>query len=132
MPLKLTLKPGERVIVAGVVLTNGSTIAHLQVENHVPILRQKDILTENEATTPCKRIYLATQLMYIGGGLTSELAHVYWELVRDVLVAAPSTKDLISQISEYIVGLDFYSALKSAKKLISYEEELLNHAAKLG
>jgi len=132
MPLKLTLKPGERVIVAGAVLTNGSTTAHLQIENRVTLLRQRDILTEAEATSPCKKIYLAVQLMYIGDGLTSELAQVYWDLVRDVLVAAPSTNDLISEISAYIVDSSFYPALKVAKKLISYEEELMDHATKLG
>ena len=31
-----------------------------------------------------------------------------------------------------IVDGDFYAALKVAKKLISYEEELLDHATKLG
>lgn len=132
MPLKLTLKPGERIIVGGAVLTNGSSVANLLVENRVPLLRQKDILTEVEATSPCKKIYLVVQLMYIGDGLTSELAQVYWNLVRDVLAAAPSTKGLISQISAYIVGSDFYPALKIAKKLISYEEELIHHVSKSG
>lgn len=132
MPLKLTLKPGEKVIVAGAVLTNGPTVAHLQVENRVPLLRQRDILTEAAATSPCKKIYLVVQLMYIGDGLTSELAQVYWELVRDVLAAAPSTNDLISQISAYIVDSAFYQALKVARKLISYEEELISNATKLG
>jgi flagellar protein FlbT len=130
MPLILTLKPGERVILAGAVIKNGPAAAHLQIENQVTLLRQKDILTEAEATSPCKRIYLVVQLMYIGDGLTSELAQVYWDLVRDVLAAAPSTKDLISQISEYIVESRFYPALKVAKKLISYEEELIKHATK--
>lgn len=132
MPLILTLKPGERVILAGAVIKNGaSTAAHLQIENQVPILRQKDILTEAMANSPCKRIYLAVQLMYIGG-LTAELAKVYWDLVRDVLTAAPSTNDLISQISTYILESDFYPALKIAKKLITYEEELISHATKSG
>jgi flagellar protein FlbT len=131
MSLKLSLKPGERVVLAGAVIKNGTTAAHLQIENRVTLLREKDILTEAEATTPCKKIYLVVQLMYIGGGLTSELAQVYWDLVRDVLEAAPSTNDLISQISAYIVNSDFYDALKVAKKLISYEEELIDHAAKL-
>jgi flagellar protein FlbT len=128
MPLKLSLKPGEKIVVGGAVLTNGSTVANLLVENHVPLLRQKDILTEAEATTPCKRIYLVIQLMYIGDGLTSELTQLYWDLVRDVLAAAPSTNYLISQMSTYIVESGFYSALKIAKKLISYEEELIKHA----
>ena len=132
MPLNLTLKPGERIILAGAVIKNGSSVAHLLIENQVTLLRQKDILTEIEATTPCKKIYLIVQLMYIGGGLTSELTQAYWELVREVLAAAPSTNDLISQISAYIVDSSFYPALKVAKKLISYEEELINHATTLG
>lgn len=132
MPLILTLKPGERVILAGAVIKNGPAVAHLQIENRVTLLRQKDILTEIEATTPCKKIYLVVQLMYIGDGLTSELTQLYWDLVRDVLAAAPSTNDLISQMSAYIVESSFYPALKIAKKLISYEEELIEHAAKLG
>lgn len=130
MPLKLTLKPGERVIIAGAVMTNGPTIAHLQIDNRVALLREKDILSEHEATSPCKRVYLTVQLMYIGGGLTTELSNAYWELVRDVIAAAPSTNDLISQISAYIVESDFYRALKILKKLISYEKELIQHATK--
>jgi flagellar protein FlbT len=132
MPLVLTLKPDERVIIAGAVIKNGSSVSHLQIENHVTLLRQKDILTETEATTPCNKIYFAIQLMYIGDGLTSELAEVYWDLVRDVLAAAPSTNELITQISAYVVDSNFYSALKVAKKLILYEEELITHATKLG
>lgn len=128
MPLVLTLKPGERVILGGAVIKNGAAVAHLQIENQVTLLRQKDILTEAEATTPCKKIYLVIQLMYIGDGLTPELDKVYWDLVRDVLAAAPSTNDLISQMSAYIVDSSFYSALKIARKLISYEEELIKHA----
>ena len=132
MPLQLTLKPGERVILAGAVIQNGPTVAHLQIENQVPLLRQKDILTEAEATSPCRRIYLVVQLMYIGEGLTTESTQVYWDLVRDVLAAAPSTNDLISQMSAYILDSNFYPALKVAKKLIAYEEELIKHATTLG
>ena len=132
MPLVLTLKPGEKVILGGSVIKNGASVAHLQIENKVTLLREKDILTEAAATTPCKKIYLVVQLMYIGEGLTSELDQVYWELVRDVLAAAPSTNDLISQMSAYIVESSFYPALKVARKLISYEEELIKHATTLG
>lgn len=131
MPLKLTLKPGERIIVGGAVLVNGPNSAHMLVENRVSLLREKDIMSEVRANTPCKKIYLVVQLMYIGEGLTSDLAQLYWDLVRDVLAAAPSTNDLISQISAYIVESRFYQALKVARKLISYEEELMDYATKL-
>lgn len=132
MPLVLTLKPGERVILGGAVIKNGPAIAHLQIENKVTLLREKDILTEAEASSPCKKIYLVIQLMYIGDGLTTELVQLYSDLVRDVLAAAPSTNDLISQMSAYIVESSFYPALKVAKKLISYEEELISNATTLG
>ncbi len=129
MALKITLKPHEKIIIGGAVVTNGSSPCQLQLENKVPLLRQESILTENEATTPCKRIYFVIQLMYIGGGITPELSQIYWEIVKEVVCAAPSTNDLISQISQNILDEKYYQALKSAKKLIRYEEELIKNVS---
>ncbi len=129
MALKITLKPHEKVIIGGAVIKNGSSVCHLSVENNVPILRQTDVMTEKEATSPCRRIYLAIQLMYVDEQRSAEIHPIYWNLVREVIDAAPSMKDLILQISQYIVQGKVYQALKHAKKLISYEEELLRHAS---
>jgi flagellar biosynthesis repressor protein FlbT len=131
MALKITLKPHERVIIGGAVLTNGPSTCHLQVENKVTLLRQENILSEAEATTPCKRIYFVIQLMYISGGITAELSQVYWGLVKEVVKAAPSTNDLVSQISQAIIDDKYYQAMKFAKKLIRYEEELVRNATEL-
>jgi|ERR1035438_9248658 flagellar biosynthesis repressor protein FlbT len=130
MALKLALKPHERIIIGGAVITNGASSCHLLIDNNVPILRQADILSENEANSPCRRIYFVIQLLYIDGDKNTELQPMYWELVSDVLAAAPSMKDLISQISQFIIKNKFYQALKIAKKLIQYEEELLNNVTK--
>jgi flagellar protein FlbT len=54
----------------------------------------------------------------------------YWDLVKDILAAAPSTKPYLDRISEQIVAGDFYHALKLTKKLIDYEKELLSHVNK--
>ena len=128
MALKLKLKPNENVIIGGAVIKNGTHGTELFVENSVPILRQKDILSERDVTSPCKRIYFAVQLMYIDEGNLQKYHQTYWELVREVLAAAPSTGRLIQQISDNILTNDFYPALKMARKLIEYEEELLEHA----
>ena len=48
----------------------------------------------------------------------------YWELVRDLVDAAPGLLGIIDQISELIVGNRYYQALKQAKALIKYEEEV--------
>lgn len=129
MALKITLKPQEKIIIGGAVIKNGSSVCHLSVENNVPILRQADVITEHEATTPCRRIYFAIQLMYVDEQRSAEIHPIYWNLVREVIDVAPSMKDLILQISQYIVQGKVYQALKHAKKLISYEEELLRHAS---
>jgi flagellar protein FlbT len=124
MSLKLALKPHERIIIGGAVIKNGASSCHLLMENNVPILRQADILSEADANSPCRRIYFVIQLLYIEGDKNPELQPLYWELVSDVLSAAPSMKDLISQVSQLIIKNKFYQALKIAKKLIQYEEEL--------
>jgi flagellar protein FlbT len=52
----------------------------------------------------------------------------YFSLVRDIAEAAPSTWALIQSINNHILIGEMYKALKEAKKLIAYEEELLSNA----
>ena len=77
--------------------------------------------------TPAKRIYLAIQLMYTTRDPTAH-HQIYFQLVRDVLHAAPSTWPFIETINNHILTGETYKALKEAKKLIAYEAELVNHA----
>ena len=125
MSLKITLKVHEKFIIGGAVITNGDSKSTFVVENDVPILREKDILTLASANTPCKRIYFAIQLMYVEGRNMPEHHKTYWELVKDVAEAAPSTKPLLQEISNHILNERYYQALKLTKKLIVYEEEVV-------
>jgi flagellar protein FlbT len=127
MALKLTLKPHEKLIIGGAVVTNGSSTSEFIVENNIPILREKDIMREDQATSPCSRIYFVVQLMYIDEKNLSAHHNTYWQLVRELLEAAPSTLGLIDQISWYILGNKYYQALKLTKKLMEYEQEVINN-----
>ncbi len=127
MALKITLKPGERIILGGAVLTNGKNATSFLVGNNVPILRQKDILTESQANTPCRRIYLVVQLMYIDPANLAWHHNTYWAFVKEVVKAAPSTLPLIDRMSDLILNNQYYQALKVAKKLMEYEEEAVKH-----
>ncbi len=127
MALKLTLKPNEKMIIGGAVLTNGNSKSNLIVENKVPILRDKDILNESEATTPGRRIYFAIQLMYIDEENLIVHHNSYWDLVKDFLNAAPSQLAVVDEMSEHILQRRYYKALKLCRKLINYEEEILKH-----
>ena len=126
MSLKITLKVHEKFIIGGAVITNGDSKSTFVVENDVPILREKDIMTLAAADTPCKRIYFTVQLMYIDGKNMAEHHKAYWELVKDVAEAAPSQKPLLQEISNHILNDRFYQALKQTKKIIEYEQEVVN------
>lgn len=128
MALKLTLKPYERLILGGAVITNGSSKAEFIVENSVPILRQKNILSPKDADTPAKRIYFAVQLMYVDGSHLADHHKLYWELVRDFLSAAPRSLVLIDQLNEHVLQSKYYDALKTARHLIKFEQEVLDRA----
>jgi flagellar protein FlbT len=130
MSLKLRLKPDEKIIIGGAVLQNGPKASEFIVENTVPILRQKDILAERDAVSPARRVYFVIQLLYIDRENQVDYHTRYWDLVKDILAAAPSTKPYVDRISEQIESGDFYQALKFTRKLITYEEELLSHVKK--
>jgi flagellar biosynthesis repressor protein FlbT len=127
MPLKVELKPGERIILGECVITNHDQRTRLLIDGHVPILREKDILTVERADTPAKRIYLAVQLMYTSKDPRTH-HEVYFALVRDILKAAPSVWPHIESINNHILTGETYKALKDAKKLIVYEQELIDNA----
>lgn len=129
MPLRLDLKPHEKLFVGGAVLVNGDSRSSFSVLNDVPILREKDILTEAEANTPCKRIYLCIQLMYMDQSRLAHYHQLYWALVREVMAAAPSTAEHIGRISDDVLGGRYYQALKHAADLIKYEKELVAHVS---
>jgi flagellar protein FlbT len=132
MALKITLKPHERVIIGGGVITNGDTRSNLVIENNIPVLREKDIMGEREANTPCRRIYFAVQLMYIDNNRIADHHKIYWKLVNDAVKAAPSTLGMIDRISEYILANNIYQALKLSRKLIDYEQEVINNVRNSG
>jgi flagellar protein FlbT len=127
MSLKVELKPGERLIVGNCVITNSDQRTRLFIDGKAPILREKDILTAETANSPAKRIYFAVQLMYIHED-TARLSEDYFKLINDIISAAPSTIRIVDEINNEILTGQLYKALKAAKKLIQYEQELLANA----
>src|SRR6478609_11136756 len=72
MPLKLSLKPGEKFVLNGAVLANGDKRTSLVIQNKACVLREKDIMQPDEANTPSRRIYLAIMMMYLDGEASEE------------------------------------------------------------
>ncbi len=130
MALKITLKPNEKMIIGGAVITNGPNKGEFIVENNIPILRQNDILSPDDADTPARRIYLAIQLMYVDTPNLGNYQELYWKLIRQFVQAAPSSLELIDKINEMIFRENYYQALKLTQDLIAFEEEVIERATK--
>jgi flagellar biosynthesis repressor protein FlbT len=127
MALKVDLKPGERLIIGDCLITNSDQRTRFLIEGNTPILRGKDILTPETANTPAKKIYLAVQLMYLSKN-ASDHHETYFQLVRDLVEAAPSTWPYIEDINNHILTGELYKALKQSRRLIEYEQELMDDA----
>lgn len=128
MPLRLSLRPNEKLFLNGAVIVNGDSRADLVILNDAAVLREKEIMTEEEADTVCKQIYFLAQLTYIDqsnkADYLAKLAILMDQLGSDVPIMFP----VLDQMRGLIVDEDYYHALKVARKLISTEKELLENA----
>ena len=129
MALKLTLKPGEKVIINGAVLANAGSKTTLSIENSAVILREKDILTERNANSPAKRIYYCLQLAYLDDEHEREYLEKANLLVREFIEAVPTAevKEILGSVGTEVSDRNYFKAMKQMKKLIAFEEKRLNY-----
>ena len=52
MPLRVELKPFERIVIGETVLINSGTRTSFLIDGDAPILREKDTVTPENANTP--------------------------------------------------------------------------------
>jgi flagellar biosynthesis repressor protein FlbT len=128
MAQKLNLKPHEKIFIGGAVVQNGDTHTELNILNDVPLLREKDVLAEQEADSICKKIYLCVQLMYMDQSNLHLYQQTYRNLIQEVLEAAPSAAEYLAEINNNLACGRYYQALKCARNLMDYELGLINHA----
>ena len=121
MPLKLDLKTGEKMVVNGAVLENVGPSAKILVHNMASILREKEILSQEEARTPASRVYFSLQCAYMFPQNREDHLRTFRSLLADYLNACPSAADVGDEISEFVDINDFYKALRSSRKLIAHE-----------
>ncbi len=90
-------------------------------------MREKYVLSEKQADTPCKKVYFVLQQMYLAKD--PKILHPeYFMRINEITQAAPSFMPLIDGINNDILAGDYYSALKHMMAIIEKEEELLNLA----
>ncbi|MEO9902818.1 MULTISPECIES: flagellar biosynthesis repressor FlbT [Alphaproteobacteria] len=131
MPLKINVKPGEKFVVNGAVMVAGKKGASLVLQNEATILLGKDIMQEEDATSPAKRIYFTILLMYLDHDDPDQYRGMFLEFVESFLEAT-TFKEVRMTLLNLVQDVNekrFYRALKTCKALISYEAEIFKIGA---
>ena len=126
--LVLKLAPRERVLVNGAVIENGERRARVSVVTpNAKVLRLRDAIHPEQATTPVRRVCYLAQLV-LSGDMTAEAAR--HQLVRGieqlsrVFTDADSRRQLADATQAVIDGAH-YEALKALRNLLPREERLM-------
>lgn len=129
MPLKLSLKPHEKFVVNGVVLTNGDRRTSIVIENKASILREKDILQQSAADTPAKRIYFPIMMMYLEPENVTSFYDEFALRMTEFMNAVSNREALMScvAISKDVMVGHYYKALMKCRKLFDFETERLDN-----
>lgn len=125
MPLKLSLKPGEKFVLNGAVVQNGDRRGVLVLQNKASVLREKDILQAEDATSPARRIYFPVMMMYLDEPKATDYYDEFAQRTSEIM-SVIRNPDILSEcvnISKHVLGREYYKALMACRKLIDYEDE---------
>ncbi len=131
MALKLSLKPDEKLVINGAVIANADRRATLIVHNKASILREKDILQEEDVNTPAKRIYFPIMLMYMDQDQTDKYYEEFVLRMTEFMnaISTPEAVENCVKISRDVMDRNYYRALMTCRKLIAFERERLGEIA---
>lgn len=131
MPLKLSLKPGERFVLNGAVVQNGDRRGVLVLQNKASVLREKDILQPEDVTTPARRIYFPVMMMYLDEASAEKFYDEFANRLTEFMGVIKNPEVLASCVaaSRHVMAREYYKGLLAARKLIEYEDERLGHGA---
>jgi flagellar biosynthesis repressor protein FlbT len=127
MPLKLSLRPGERFVVNGAVVQNGDRRGALVLQNKASVLREKDIMQAEDANTPARRIYFPIMMLYLDQGDRDLLYGEFAQRLAEFMGAVRNPQVLAEcvSVSRDVMAGDYYKALMRCRRLIGYEEDRL-------
>lgn len=131
MPLKLSLKPGEKFVLNGAVVQNGDRRTTLVLQNKASVLREKDIMQQEEANSPARRIYFPMMMMYLDEVGANRYYDEFAERLTEFMGAIRNAEILADcvAISKHTMAREYYRALMLCRKLIEYEDVRLGNVA---
>ncbi|MGB3454755.1 MAG: flagellar biosynthesis repressor FlbT [Litorimonas sp.] len=126
--LLISLKPNEKFLVNGALLSNGPKRGQICVEGeNVNVLRLSDVIHPDEVRTPVTRLYSAVQTLLSGDAAGSEAMDRVEQNYRSLMSVFEGTTLAETLGKSYKAWVDgrVYSALCRLKPLIPVEADLL-------
>jgi flagellar protein FlbT len=124
--LKITLRNDEKLVINGAVLRSvGRT--ELFIENDVALLRGREVMNPEEASTPARRLYFACMMAYLDPEGRDAHRDSILTLLADLMGAleAPEARALCVAFAHHVGLSDYYRALADCRGLIDYETGVL-------
>jgi flagellar biosynthesis repressor protein FlbT len=126
MGLKVTLRPNEQIIVNGCSIRNTGRTHGLHIESRADVLRGKDLLPLDEATTPVSRVYFLVQIALIYPPTREGLLPKIQSGMADLaLVFGGENLKHVFEAANMVSQFDFYKALTHLRPLLRHERRLL-------
>ncbi|MBO6861804.1 MAG: flagellar biosynthesis repressor FlbT [Alphaproteobacteria bacterium] len=123
MPLRIKLPSKERIIINGAVLENAGEATTIVLHNRADILRRKEVMSEQDAQSPARRVYYALQCAYMFEDERPKYRQMAVEFLQQYESAAPSAGDVVKKIRSEIEKGSLYNALRATHPLIEHETE---------
>ncbi len=126
--LVLKLGPKERVLINGAVIENGDRRSRLSIMTPgANILRLRDAIHPDQATTPVRRVCYIAQLVISGD---TEADDARPQLIKGIeqlsqVFTDRDSRILLGQATQAVIERQHYQALKALRSLLPREERLL-------
>lgn len=121
MPLKLVLRPGEKLIVNGAVIGIGDHPVSLFFYNKVNFLRGREILKEEQCDTIEKKLYFIIQLIYIFPEDAQPNMAKFGLILNEARLSNPGEQGLFDDVETLVREGNYYRALKICRRLFTPE-----------
>ena len=120
MALKLTIRPGETVYINGAEICNGGSGVSLVIKNHCRILRESEMIRQEEAISLCSKMVFALQQIVLKENPFEELNELS-RLAVQILQTMPSAAPQILEIQQLLSEKKTHIAFKKGKALMALE-----------
>ena len=117
MPLKFTLRPGEKIIVNGAVIGRGEEPGSFYLFNKANFLRGREVMREDKADTIERKLYLVIQLIYLFPEDAAANLIKFETILAETMRQRPNDHTQLQEVARLVQSQDYYRALKLTAKM---------------